>query len=117
MHVLIDGTVERQLSVCVLIETIEDLVELIGMTPIDEPKIDWDDGGLSAYQLIKESHIAMHYIGKEIRSDVFSCKDFDPAAVYHFIKERFIVTEVTRYEIILRDFDGHIPIETKDNID
>lgn len=80
-------------------ETLDRLPELIGMHKISIPQIlpykgrdgSFDKGGISAFVLIAESHIAIHtFIEQRYATvDIFSCKDFDSEKATSYFKEIF----------------------------
>jgi S-adenosylmethionine/arginine decarboxylase-like enzyme len=74
----------------------EELITALDMVPLTEffcVKVnDKVDGrGISAFQMITTSHIAMHFDdeGNNGFMDIFSCKKFDPRIVLEMVKEHF----------------------------
>jgi S-adenosylmethionine/arginine decarboxylase-like enzyme len=73
-----------------------ELIDALDMKPLTEffcKKVnDKEEGrGISAFQMITTSHIAMHFddAGDNGFIDVFSCKKFDPRIVIKMVKEHF----------------------------
>ena len=68
-------------------------------------KVEGEDGrGVSGFQMITTSHIAMHF-DDEKRSgylDIFSCKDFDSDMVVKMVKEYFQPKHIAS-QLIYRD--------------
>ena len=124
MQYLIDGLVVRQLSNAELVSAIEGLVESIGMTQVGDVIVQPYEGydyGASAFVHIaaavplKESHIALDYMYKEIAMDIFSCKDFSPQVALAFCVKAFLINKVTRSQLITRGFGeevGGCPVES-----
>jgi S-adenosylmethionine/arginine decarboxylase-like enzyme len=86
-----------------------DLINALDMTPLTEffcVKVnDKKDGrGISAFQMITTSHIAMHFddAGHNGFMDVFSCKEFDPKIVLKMIEEHF-KPKNTMVQFVYRD--------------
>lgn len=110
-HLLIDGYVTdgntlNPDTICTLFDR---LVETLDMqylqrptairVPIDPDKLDSgdDEGGWSVICQITTSHIALH--GWPMRGafmmDIFSCKEFEPAAAEAVVRECLQVTEAS----------------------
>lgn len=74
----------------------EELISALDMKPLTEffcVRVDnKEEGrGISAFQMITTSHIAMHFDdeGNNGFMDVFSCKEFDPKIVLKMIQKHF----------------------------
>jgi len=82
-----------------ILDFLDTLPEKIGMTKIFPPQIikypgredSFDKGGVSAFVIISESHIALHTFKEQgfITFDIFSCKPFDIDKTINIIKETF----------------------------
>jgi S-adenosylmethionine/arginine decarboxylase-like enzyme len=82
-----------------------DLVELMEMEMLDEPKLyriefdpskletDEDEGGIVGTASISTSHISIHTwpLRERFSMDVFSCREFSDDDVQDFLRERFNV--------------------------
>ena len=87
------------------------LAEFIDMEPMHKPKIKYikDKGneGLSAFLIIKTSHISCHIWEKlktpTVHLDVYSCKHFDPIKVLKFIKKQFYAVDIN-YKYLNREY-------------
>ena len=72
-----------------------ELIQALDMKPLSEffcVRVDNEEGrGISAFQMITTSHIAMHFDddGHNGFMDVFSCKKFDPRIVLQMIEKHF----------------------------
>jgi len=85
------------------------LIEALDMTPLTEffsVRVDDKETGrgISAFQMITTSHIAMHFddAGHNGYLDVFSCKLFDPKIVVKMIKDHFKPKDVM-IQVVFRD--------------
>jgi len=82
-----------------IVSVLEELPEIIGMRKISEPYVikvppnpsTFDKGGISAFIIIAESHIAIHTFTKQRYAtiDVFSCKEFDTKKAEEYLVEKF----------------------------
>lgn len=92
----VNNEAEMRSAVC-------DLVEALGMTtlgtlsvsvPLEIEKLGRkpfeDEGGVTACAILSTSHVAVHAwpLRREIKLDVFSCRDFDPEVVFTWARER-----------------------------
>lgn len=70
--------------------------------------------GLSAFQMITTSHIAMHFddAGRTGYLDIFSCKTFDPDTVIKMVKKYFKAKKIAT-QFIYRD--SGLPLKGKDD--
>ncbi len=92
-------------DVNLILDFLNRLPQQIGMTKIAPPQIikypgkenSFDKGGISAFVLIAESHIALHTFKEQgfITFDIFSCKQFDINKTIKIIKDTF---EFNKYE-------------------
>lgn len=85
--------------------TLVELVKFLEMVVLDTPKIhrvefdpakletDEDEGGLTGTVVLSTSHINIHTwpLRDRFSMDVFSCREYDEAAVQKFLWERFNV--------------------------
>lgn len=64
--------------------------------------------GLSAFILLKESHISYHSFGEErgFAFDIYSCKPFDTAEVDHIVRKAFLNKGVFWSRVFSRDLSG-----------
>lgn len=86
-------------------EFLNQLVEFLGMRKLIEPvsvkctKSDngWDQGGISAFVIIAESHISIHTFPQAalLSADVYSCKPFDTETAIAKFKAYFGATHIT----------------------
>lgn len=81
---------------------LSDLTRKIGMVPHGLPNVPDSFGendlhGLSGFQFIKTSHIAVHCdpIENRVMIDIFSCKDFDTQTALEFSKTFWNATHAT----------------------
>lgn len=78
---------------------LDELPAQIGMHKISEPQVlfypgksgSFDQGGISAFVIIAESHISIHtFLAQDFASvDIFSCKEFDIAKAEEILMESF----------------------------
>lgn len=73
---LIDGLADKIPARRAVRAFLEAMPGTIAMTPIDGPYVYRAMGGWAGFQLIAESHIAVHCTGLEVHVDIFSCMDF-----------------------------------------
>ena len=88
-----------------IVDFLNRLVEFLGMKKLIEPvtvnciKSDngWDNGGVSAFVIIAESHISIHTFPQAalLTADVYSCKPFDTEATIEKFKAYFGATQIT----------------------
>lgn len=99
-HWAFDGLVPDVPTAPLLCDLLVELVGVIRMTPIGPPAVwvtapDW-----MAFQLIGESHIALHGQGGRAWVDVFSCKSFEAGdvqdALYRALGGEWRATRVER---------------------
>lgn len=92
-HLTLDCTgceVDKLANEKLILKFIDELVDFLGMQKLIEPvsvacgKSDngWDNGGVSAFVIIAESHISIHTFPQAslLSADVYSCKPFDTKA-------------------------------------
>lgn len=91
-------------------QVLEELPDLIGMNKISQPSVSsfsgnplgkedsFDKGGISAFVLIAESHIAIHtFVAQGFASiDIFSCKEFDMALAEEYLVKSFEAKKVEK---------------------
>jgi len=67
---------------------------------------DWDNGGVSGFVIIAESHISIHTFPDAglLTADVYSCKPFDIALVKSFVKSSFKISRV-KSNLIKREIE------------
>lgn len=90
-------------------QILNELPELINMTKISEPEITYysgdettfDNGGISAFVIIAESHISVHTFVKQqfVFFDIFSCKEFDVEQAERYLLEKFQPKKVEKHLI------------------
>ena len=95
-------------------QVIEKLVCLLEMRKLINPVVvdcdnalnDWDNGGISGFVIIAESHISIHTFPDAglLTADVYSCKPFDVALVEDFVKTSFKISKV-RSNLISREIE------------
>lgn len=83
----------------------DELVGFLGMRKLIEPVSvtcgesdnGWDNGGVSAFVIIAESHISIHTFPQAalLTADVYSCKPFDTEAAIAKFKAYFGATHIT----------------------
>ena len=93
----------------------EEMVEELGMRKLLDPvlvKCDnslntWDQGGLSAFVIIAESHISIHTFPEAglVTADVYSCKPFDTERAKCMFEKAFSPHEI-RAQILKREIEG-----------
>lgn len=76
MHLMIDGLSDKSLTRHTVQRFLMAMPGAIGMMPIGNPQIERSDAGWAGYQMIAESHIALHCKGKAVHVDIFSYKAF-----------------------------------------
>ena len=99
----------------------EELIEALDMVPLTEffcvrVNDGANDRGISAFQMITTSHIAMHFDddGHNGFMDVFSCKKFDPRIVMEMVKKHFKPKNMM-IQFVYRDTGVVIGPDDKDN--
>ena len=93
----------------------EKLVVVLGMRKLIEPVLvrcdnelnSWDQGGISAFVMIAESHISIHTFPHSglVTADVYSCKPFDTDNTIKMFKNAFNVAEI-KTQIIKREIEN-----------
>ena len=88
-----------------IVEFLNKLVAFLGMRKLIEPVSvkcvesvnAWDNGGVSAFVIIAESHISIHTFPQAalLSADVYSCKPFDTDAAISRFKTHFSATNIT----------------------
>ena len=104
MQQMIDGHVSRVLDRNELECAIMDLIEIIGMRAVGDYVHRDTDIGPSAWQMILESHVSVHYMAEYVCIDVFSCKDFDTYASAAFCIDRFKIQTIGNLCVLQRGF-------------
>ena len=105
MHLAIDGygaDPEKLRDEDLVYRFLDDYPSAIGMTKVISPQVYTyhgkvpEDWGVSGFVLIAESHISVHTFPERryINIDIFSCKEFDPAASLEDVKTTFSLPEV-----------------------
>ncbi|MCL4458566.1 MAG: adenosylmethionine decarboxylase [Chloroflexi bacterium] len=122
MHLVLDGRggdYQKLQDLTLIYNILEELPGLIGMTKIMPPYVfryegtRVEDGGISGFVLIAESHISIHTFPERhlVNMDVFSCKEFDPEKMINYIQGKFGLQEVERY-ILRRGLEYLEPLST-----
>ena len=105
MHLVVDGygaDPEKLKDEGLIYRFLDGYPSAIGMTKIIPPQVHTyhgkvpEDWGVSGFVLIAESHISVHTFPDRgyINIDIFSCKEFDPAASLEDVKATFSLPEV-----------------------
>ena len=106
LHLTLDGyggSQKKLYDMKHVFKALNDLPSIIGMskltTPyvVDAPPITpKDEGGISGFVMISESHISIHtYPFKGfVTADVYSCKVFDTEKTVEFFKKHFALREL-----------------------
>jgi S-adenosylmethionine decarboxylase len=101
MHLLIDGSqgdAHKLASESVLYDLLRRVPEAMDMTPISPPYVQHygggqkpEDGGLSGFVLIAESHLSFHTFPARglVWADLFSCKTFEVGPLVDMVSEAF----------------------------
>ena len=119
LHLTLDGygcNKEQLANLDLIYEFLERCPDLIKMTKIMPPWVFkyWgkvpEDGGISGFVLIAESHISIHTFPERgyLSLDIFSVKDFDYQQAVAFVTEVF---GITRHELNLLDRGLKFPKE------
>jgi len=112
-HLTLDlyGCSKRKLTdFSFIYKILDELPSLIGMNKISEPSVSFfsgnplgkkdsfDQGGISAFVLIAESHIAIHtFAAQDFASvDIFSCKHFDVEKAEKYLVRAFDAKRVEK---------------------
>ena len=107
MHLLIDGTLARELTVEELVTFLQIMPKVINMTPITAPMVSKSEGGFVGIILIAESHISVHTTGLNGWVDIFSCKPFDTMLALEKTQELLQLIP-TRFKLLERELpSGH----------
>ena len=77
IHLMVDGLARQSPTKWMVQRFLEDAPGAIGMTPIMPLALWKANGNWCGFQVIAESHIAVHTRGKGVDIDIFSCKSFD----------------------------------------
>ncbi len=86
---------------------LDEYPDSIGMTKITPPHVYTyvgqtpEDGGVSGFVLIAESHISIHTFPKRkyVNIDVFSCKEFDTQKALDDLQARFSLKQVRSWTL------------------
>ncbi len=99
----------------VLRSFMEELVQELGMRKLLDPvlvKCDntmntWDQGGLSAFVMIAESHISIHTFPDAglVTADVYSCKPFNTEHAIFLFEQTFNPHDI-KTQILKREIEG-----------
>lgn len=112
-HLTLDmyGCSRSRLSdISFITDILEELPELIGMHKISPPSVSafsgnplgkkdsFDQGGISAFILIAESHISIHtFAAQRFASiDIFSCRQFDIEKTESYLVKKFVAEKVEK---------------------
>jgi S-adenosylmethionine decarboxylase len=112
-HLTLDlyGCNKRRLSdISFITNVLDELPDLIGMHKISIPSVSYfsgnplgnkdgfDQGGISAFVLIAESHIAIHTFAAQnyVSIDIFSCKEFDVQRAEDYLVKGFGAKKVEK---------------------
>ena len=121
MHLVVDGygaDPEKLNDVDLVRRFLDEYPDNLGMTKMIPPQVYTyrgqkpEDWGLSGFVLIAESHISVHTFPERgyINIDVFSCREFDPAASRRDVEETFALRQV-RVWIMERGLEYSTPRE------
>src|SRR3989344_6852606 len=106
LHLTLDGyggSEDKLYDMKHVFRALNELPALIGMNKITTPYVidappvtPKDQGGISGFVMISESHISIHtYPFKGfITADVYSCKVFDTEKTINFFKKHFLLKEL-----------------------
>ena len=105
MHLVVDGygaDPQKLQDEELVSRFLDEYPSAIGMTKIISPQVYTyrgktpEDWGLSGFVLIAESHISIHTFPDRgyVNIDIFSCKEFDPAASLGDVKATFSLADV-----------------------
>jgi len=112
MHLVIDGyrgDGEKLASESVLYQLLNELPRAMGMKAISYPQVQHysggskpEDGGLSAFVFIAESHLSFHTFPARglVWADLFSCKDFDGELALRMVRRAFGLQQVRALGVI-----------------
>ncbi len=94
---------------------LEKLVVVLGMRKLHDPVLvqcanelnSWDQGGISAFVMIAESHISIHTFPDAglVTADVYSCKPFDTNLALTMFEKAFN-TGIIKTQLIKREIEG-----------
>ncbi|MBL4735718.1 MAG: S-adenosylmethionine decarboxylase [Flavobacteriales bacterium] len=94
---------------------LEKMVVVLGMRKLHDPVLvrcddelnSWDQGGISAFVMIAESHISIHTFPGAglVTADVYSCKPFDTELAISMFKNAFGTKQI-KSQIIKREIEG-----------
>ncbi len=94
---------------------LEKLVAILGMRKLHDPVVvgcphelnSWDQGGISAFVMIAESHISIHTFPDAglVTADVYSCKPFDTAMTISMFEKEFNAVDIKTH-LIKREIEG-----------
>lgn len=96
-------------------EFLEKLVVVLGMRKLHDPLVvkcekevnSWDQGGISAFVMIAESHISIHTFPDSglVTADVYSCKPFDTAMAVSIFQKALNASEI-KTQLVKREIEG-----------
>jgi len=100
MQLIIDGyqgDQQKLQDLALVYEILDELPGLIRMRKIMPPHVQRygggkpEDGGISGFVIIAESHISIHTLPmkQSVNVDIFSCKRFDAEKATSYVVERF----------------------------
>ena len=94
---------------------LEKIVVVLGMRKLHDPVLvtcpselnSWDQGGVSAFVMIAESHISIHTFPAAglVTADVYSCKPFDTKLAVTMFEKAFDTKEIKTH-LIKREIEG-----------
>ncbi len=92
-HCLADFQIERppgHFGTDYAIDLVNELSETLCMKRKCDPRIVRGEAGrLSIYQIVSTSHIILHFGGRGVNADLFSCEPFDVGRSVDLLSERF----------------------------
>ena len=112
MHLLFDGyggEADKLAGESVLYQLLNDLPRAMNMKAISYPQVNHysggskpEDGGLSAFVLIAESHLSFHTFPARglVWGDLFSCKDFDGEVALRMVRKAFGLQQVRALGVV-----------------
>ena len=99
-HLIVDGITSVLVDEEYLYQFLTDLVSVVHMTPIGEPKVVPVGSGWVGFILLAESHCAVHiHRDLETHVDCFSCKPYSTEEALAFIMDRLKLHNVMHQTI------------------
>lgn len=110
MHLIIDGyggNPQSMQDVNLVYQLLDSYPDKIGMVKLAPPKVSKyvgpkpQDGGISAFVGLAESHISIHTFLQQsyVSIDIFSCKKFDAEQAVRDFRDKLGLTKVKTYVI------------------